>query len=509
MMRFLEFHCDPMFAIATFAAIAITVFVIFRSFMCKKGRYHVVAGTMLQLLLNFRNLHDYMTALARKHKSYRLLWFRRSEIYTVDPVNVEYILKTNFANYVKGWYHYEKLTDLLGDGIFSVDGEKWLQQRKVSSYEIGTKAVRDFSLQVFKSNAVKLAGVVSKTATSNNPVDFQELFMKSTLDSVFKIVLGVDLNTIYGTYEEGTQFSNAFDEASAITLYRYVDVFWKLKRFLNIGSEAVLRNRIKEVDDFVYKLITIKTEQVQQNSQSDFPEKKADMVSRFLALNETDPKYLRDIILSFVIAGRDTTAATLSWFFYMLCKHPHIQEKVVHEVGEVTELKNTCSIDELADRLTDEALGKMHYLHAALTETLRLYPAVPLDGKLCLSDETLPDGFRIRKGDSISYQSYSMGRMEFIWGEDADEFRPERWLDETGTFQPQSPFKFTAFQAGPRICLGKDFAYRQMKTFAAVLCHSYIFKLRVQNEWVNYKTMLTLHIDGGLHLHASQRFQPN
>jgi len=107
------------------------------------------------------------------------------------------------------------------------------------------------------------------------------------------------------------------------------------------------------------------------------------MVSRFLALNETDPKYLRDIILSFVIAGRDTTAATLSWFFYMLCKHPHIQEKVVHEVGEVTELKNTCSIDELADRLTDEALGKMHYLHAALTETLRLYPAVPLVMNLC------------------------------------------------------------------------------------------------------------------------------
>jgi len=77
---------------------------------------------------------------------------------------------------LQGWYHYEKLTDLLGDGIFSVDGEKWLQQRKVSSYEIGTKAVRDFSLQVFKSNAVKLAGVVSKTATSNNPVDFQVRF---------------------------------------------------------------------------------------------------------------------------------------------------------------------------------------------------------------------------------------------------------------------------------------------------------------------------------------------
>jgi len=77
---------------------------------------------------------------------------------------------------LQGWYHYEKLTDLLGDGIFTVDDEKWLHQRKVASYEIGTKAVRDFSLQVFKSNAVKLAGVVSETAMAKNPVDFQVRF---------------------------------------------------------------------------------------------------------------------------------------------------------------------------------------------------------------------------------------------------------------------------------------------------------------------------------------------
>lgn len=94
--------------------------------------------------------------------------------------------------------------------------------------------------------------------------------MKSTLDSVFKIVLGVDLDTISGTYEEGTKFSNAFDDASAITLYRYVDIFWKIKQFLNIGSEAVLRNHIKVVDEFVYKLIRSKTEQVQE-PQHDLP----------------------------------------------------------------------------------------------------------------------------------------------------------------------------------------------------------------------------------------------
>lgn len=92
------------------------------------------------------------------------------------------LLQINVYSYsgvlLQGWYHYEKLTDLLGDGIFSVDGEKWLHQRKVASYEIGTKIVRDFSLEVFKSNAVKLAGVVSKTAMSNNAVDYQVRFVE-------------------------------------------------------------------------------------------------------------------------------------------------------------------------------------------------------------------------------------------------------------------------------------------------------------------------------------------
>lgn len=77
---------------------------------------------------------------------------------------------------MQGWYHYGILTDLLGDGIFTVDGEKWQHQRKVSSYEIATKTVKDFSLQVFKSNAAKLARVVSKATISNETLDFQVRF---------------------------------------------------------------------------------------------------------------------------------------------------------------------------------------------------------------------------------------------------------------------------------------------------------------------------------------------
>lgn len=90
-------------------------------------------------------------------------------------------------------------------------------------------------------------------------------------------------------------------------------------------------------------------------------------------------KYLRDIILNFMIAGKDTSANTLSWFFYMLCKNPLIQEKVAQEVRDVTSSQDdVVNVEEFIANITDTTLEQMHYLHAALTETLRLYPAVPV-----------------------------------------------------------------------------------------------------------------------------------
>ncbi|KAI9076690.1 hypothetical protein K1719_041330 [Acacia pycnantha] len=440
--------------------------------------------------------------LAGKHKTYRLLTLGRNEVYTTDPINVEYILKTNFPNYGKGEYQHAILKDLLGDGIFTVDGEKWRKQRKTASYQFSTRILRDFSSSVFKSTAVKLAAMVSEASSSNQMLEMQDLFFKSTLDSVFNVILGVELDTLRGTYEEGTKFSNAFNDASETTILRYVDIFWKIKRFLHIGLEAKLSKNIKVVDEFVCKIIKSKIEQVQKSPDGST---RNDILSRFLDLEDTDPTYLKDMILSFIIAGKDTTATTMSFFLYTLCKYPHIQDNIVEEVKEATKLTRISTIEELADNITEEALDNMYYLAAALSETVRLYPAVPWDGKICFADDTLPDGFSVKKGDLVSYLPYAMGRMKFLWGDDAEEFKPERWLDTNGKFQQESAFKFTTFQAGPRMCLGKDFSYRQMKIFSAILLSSHKFKLADPNKRAHYRTTLTLHMDGGLHLYAYPR----
>ncbi|PRQ57685.1 putative abieta-7,13-dien-18-ol hydroxylase [Rosa chinensis] len=228
-----------------------------------------------------------------------------------------------------------------------------------------------------------------------------------------------------------------------------------------------------------------------------------DILSRFME-SEKDPeqmndKYPGDIILNFMIAGKDTSANTLSWFFYMISKNPLIQEKVAQEVKDVVCMKHDADIDEFVTNITDATLEKMQYLHATLTETLRLYLAVPVNGKFAEVDDILPDGFRVKKGDGIAYMAYAMGRMPYIWGEDAEDFQPERWLNN-GVFKPESPFKFIAFhlylgysQAGPRTCLGKDFAYMQIKIVAMALLCFFRFKLAEETRNViTYRTMFTL-----------------
>ena len=87
--------------------------------------------------------------------------------------------------------------------------------------------------------------------------------MRFPLDSIFKVVFGVVLNCLEGSSKEGTAFMKAFDDSNALVYWRYVNPFWKLKRFFNIGSKATIKKKIKILDDFVHGVIRIKRERLE------------------------------------------------------------------------------------------------------------------------------------------------------------------------------------------------------------------------------------------------------
>ncbi|KAJ6722787.1 CYTOCHROME P450 FAMILY 704 SUBFAMILY A POLYPEPTIDE 1 [Salix koriyanagi] len=354
----------------------------------KNPDYPPVDGTVFGQLFYFNRLYDHQTEVARKQKTFRLLAPGQSELYTTDIRNIEHVLKTNFDNYTKGKYNQDIANDLFGNGIFAVDGDKWRQQRKLASFEFSTRVLRDFSCSVFRRNAAKLVRVISEMAIVDQIFDMQDTLMRCTLDSIFKVGFGVELNCLEGSSKEGTEFMKAFDDSNALVYWRYVDPLWKLKRYFNIGSEASLKKNIKIIDAFVTNLIRTKRKLLAEERICD---DKEDILSRFLVESRKDPeemndKYLRDIILNFMIAGKDSSANTLSWFFYMLCKNPVIQEKVAQEVRDVTRSQDdVVNVEEFTANITDTALEQMHYLHAALTETLRLYPCCSCGREVCRS----------------------------------------------------------------------------------------------------------------------------
>ena len=175
-------NMDILFSVVTLAATA--VFILFISFSffllriytgksLRSSLHPPVKGTVFHQLFYFNRIYDELTSYAREHPTFRLLALSHSEFYTVDPRNVEHVLKTRFNQYSKGEYNCTIVRDLLGDGIFAVDGDRWRQQRKLASSEFSTRVLRDFSCAVFRRNAAKLAGIVSEHEMGKQTLDIQ------------------------------------------------------------------------------------------------------------------------------------------------------------------------------------------------------------------------------------------------------------------------------------------------------------------------------------------------
>lgn len=167
-----------------------------------------------------------------------------------------------------------------------------------------------------------------------------------------------------------------------------------------------------------------------------------------------DPIELRAQLLHLLLAGRDTTAGLLGWTFYLLARHPKVFDRLRREVVDAF------GSYQNPKEISFETLKNCSYLQHVLSEALRLFPSVPGNCRIATCDTTLPRGggpdglspLFIKEGDRVYYVVYIMHRRKDIWGEDANEFRPERWINR------KSGWEFLPFNGGPRICLGQQFA---------------------------------------------------
>ncbi|KAF8402692.1 hypothetical protein HHK36_010780 [Tetracentron sinense] len=501
------------FAIAT----ATSVYLVWFYLLARKltgPKVWPLLGSLPLLFVNRARFHDWVAANLRETggaATYQTCTLalpflaRKQGFYTVTshPKNIEHILRTRFDNYPKGPTWQAAFHDLLGQGIFNSDGETWLIQRKTAALEFTTRSLRQaMSRWVNRSIKTRLWCILAKAATEKSPVDLQDLLLRLTFDNICGLTFGKDPQTLSPEFPENP-FAIAFDSATEATLQRllYPGFLWRLKRAFGFGTEKRLKKSLEIVENYMTDAITARKER-----PSD------DLLSRFMKKRGVDGNHfpnsvLRRIALNFVLAGRDTSSVALSWFFWLVMTHPRIEQRIIDEISTV--LKETRGEDQrkwVEEPLEFDEADRLVYLKAALAETLRLYPSVPEDFKYVVSDDILPDGTPVPSGSTVTYSIYSVGRMKTIWGEDCLEFRPERWLSSGGDrFEPpKDGYKFVAFNAGPRTCLGKDLAYLQMKSVAAAVLLNYRLS-PVPGHRVEQKMSLTLFMKYGLRVFVHPR----
>ncbi|KAH8810845.1 cytochrome P450 family protein [Xylogone sp. PMI_703] len=380
-------------------------------------------------------------------------------IVTHDPVNIRAVLATQFRDFELGPKRRNNFFPMLGNGIFTADGTVWEHSRAMLRPQFAREQISDLALEERHVQSL-LQHLPTEPITGwTSAVDLGPLFFRLTIDSATEFLFGESihsqsaaLSSQQGPDNRGefnwSSLASCFDRGTAVlgARARLSDFYW-------IYNPKSFQDDCREIHRFADYCI----QQALKRNKSRGTDNKSD---RYIFLDELvkftdDVEELRSQLLNILLAGRDTTAGLLGWTFWNLARHPAVFNKLRANII------NHFGTYENSQEITFVKLKSCTYLQSVLNETLRLFPSVPLNFRQATRDTTLPQGggpdgsspIYVRAGQEVSYSVYVMHRRKDIWGEDANEFDPDRWESKKG-----HAWEYLPFNGGPRICLGQQFA---------------------------------------------------
>ncbi|XP_078432212.1 alkane hydroxylase MAH1-like [Wolffia australiana] len=475
-----------------------------------------ILGMLPGLLSQLHRYYDWVTeTLAESGCTFLFKgpWFSGMNLLTtIDPANVNHIFNTNFANYPKG-DDFLEIFDILGDGIFNADSESWKSQRRAAHMLITEPKFKHFQEQSSRHKVENgLVPLLTSTAEKGTAVDLHDVFLRLTFDTTCNFIFGVDPGCLSPGLP-AVPFAKAMDDAEEVLFFRHCvpESWWKLLRWLRVGEEKKMALAWKAIDDFILKQVSQRMKQEGKVAEDKplgeelSPDLLTSYINRLSDVGGTpiNSKFLRDTTLNLMLAGRDTTATALSWFSWVVSQHPEVEKKILAELETILEGLPESRRDKPIV-FTAEDVSSAVYLRAALCESLRLFPPVPMEHKRAVQADVLPSGHKVEAKTKILINLYAMGRLKGAWGEDCNEFKPERWISEKGRLNHEPSYKFLSFNSGPRTCLGKEMAMTQMKVIAATIFYNFRIKT-VPGHRVVPSLSIILHMKNGLLVNVEKR----
>ncbi|KAJ8064874.1 hypothetical protein OCU04_007181 [Sclerotinia nivalis] len=330
--------------------------------------------------------------------------------FTTHPENVEAILSTRFNDWGLG-PRQSGLLPMIGEGIFTQDGHHWKRSREILRRQFARIQYQD--VKVFDR---PLDDMLASVSSYKGTVDLQPFFFRFTLATTTSLIFGEVSSGLPNREHE--LFEKNFDYCSLISAIRLrlADLCW-------LYTPRKFRKACDDVKEYAGDYVRQALQDKDSNGFEAAFERHPFILDLYNELN--DAALVRDQIIHVLIAGRDTTACLLSWTFFNLVRHPKTLKRLCQEI-ELTTGSGT--------ELTRAQINKMPYLKCVLNETSRLYTQIPQNIRVATQTTILPKGggsdglspVLISKGTGVEYSPYLMHRSKEIYGEDANEFRPER-----------------------------------------------------------------------------------
>lgn len=352
-------------------------------------------------------------------------------IATQDPAFADHVLRANHRNYVKSPIQTEKLGRFIGNGLLTSNGEYWLRQRRLIQPGFHTERIARL-YEIIGTSVQDFLPAIETGAETDVYPHMNKLAFRIVIDSLFNINVPEEVQS-----ELASHIFNIQD--FLINDLRKVYKRWWHKVS---GEDALNLKRAARMRDIIRGM-------VRQRLSSG--QKVGDLLDMLLEARYEDngeamtEDQLIDEITILIIAGHETTANALAWALYLLAVHPEEQNRLREEVS----------------RLTQTEAVKSTLISSIISEAMRLYPPAWLSDRVATRDDHFKD-YLIPANTIVILFYYGMHRDPKLWT-DPEKFNPSRFFPEN--YKKDQIKNFYPFGAGPRLCIGNNFAMAEMAIF--------------------------------------------
>ena len=414
----------------------------------------------------------FVEALAREYGDAVCLGLGIVDVYLFHhPDAVKHVLQDNNQNYVKGEV-IGRVKVLIGEGLFTSEGDLWRRQRRLAQPAFHRERIAGFADTMVRRTAERLARW-EPAVRRGEPIEVASEMNALTLTLVVETLFGRDLSG--EAADAGRALRVALEGTAHRAMTYVVPPMW-----VPTARNRALRAAVRTLDALVYNIIDGRR---LAHAPGD------DLLGMLMSARDEGTGegmsrgQLRDEVMTFLLAGHETTAVALAWTWYLLARHPEIAEQARAETLAV-----------LGDRdPTLDDLPRLPLARMVVEEAMRLYPPVWGIGRQAVAADRI-GGYDVPAGALVNLSPWVTHRHPAFWPE-PDRFDPERFRPGVERTRPR--FAYFPFSGGPRLCIGESFALLEAQLVVAMMLRRYRLAL-VDDRPIVPEPTLTIRPRGGL-----------